>query len=163
MIARSASSLATRRLTFLTPGILTTATATATAAAAKRHLPSPRIPAAYHRSCLATRMLSTLPRLPILEAVAAHDPESTAVVHALSRRRFTYGQLLPDVAAARDRLRDATAGKPLTGERVAFLIENSYDYVGMLVPKLTNASVHVSLTGVLILRDMKPPHERSHC
>lgn len=77
-------------------------------------------------------MLSTLPRLPILEAVAAHDPESTAVVHSLSGRRFTYGGLLSDVARARNLLQDAACGEsPLVGERVAFLIENSYDYVGM--------------------------------
>lgn len=75
-------------------------------------------------------MIATLPRLPILEAVAAHDPASTAVVHALSGRRFAYGALLGDVARARDRLREATAGQSLVGERVAFLIENSYDYVG---------------------------------
>lgn len=76
---------------------------------------------------------ATLPRLPILEAVAAHDPASTAVIHALSGRRFTYGELLGDVARARERLREAAGGKDksLTGERVAFLIENSYDYVGM--------------------------------
>ena len=76
---------------------------------------------------------TSLPRLPILEAVAAHDPASTAVIHALSGRRFTYGELLGDVARARERLREAVGGKEksLTGERVAFLIENSYDYVGM--------------------------------
>jgi acyl-CoA synthetase (AMP-forming)/AMP-acid ligase II len=75
-------------------------------------------------------MLSTLPRLPILEAVAGHDPDSTAVVHSLSGRRFTYGELLGDVSRTRDKLRDAAGGKHLAGERVAFLIENSYDYVG---------------------------------
>lgn len=75
-------------------------------------------------------LMSTLPRLPILEAVASHDPDSTAVVHSLSGRRFTYGELLGDVSRARDRLREAGGGRDLTGERIAFLIENSYDYVG---------------------------------
>jgi malonyl-CoA/methylmalonyl-CoA synthetase len=74
--------------------------------------------------------MTTLPRLPILEAVSRHDPTSTAVVHAKSGRRFTYGELLGDVGKARDRLNEAWGGKDGTGERVAFLVENSYDYVG---------------------------------
>lgn len=78
-----------------------------------------------------SRMVSTLPRLPLFEAISQHDPESTAVVHCLSGRSFKYGELLPDVARTRDRLYEA-AGKPdLRGERIAFLVENSYDYVGM--------------------------------
>lgn len=75
-------------------------------------------------------MLSTLPRLPIFEAVARHDPEAVAVVHSVSGRSFTYGQLLADVSRARDRLREARNGADLDGERIAFLVENSYDYVG---------------------------------
>lgn len=74
-------------------------------------------------------MATLLPRLPILTAIASHDPSSTAVVHA-SGRRFTYGGLLGDVGRARDRLRDARGGAAIDGERVAFLVENSYDYVG---------------------------------
>ena len=74
--------------------------------------------------------MTTLPRLPILEAVARHDPASTVVVHAPSGRRFTYGELLGDVGRARDRLREARGGADMDGERVAFLVENSYDYVG---------------------------------
>ncbi len=76
------------------------------------------------------RALTTLPRLPILEAVASHDPASTAVIHSASGRRFTYGELLGDVGRARDQLREARGGADLDGERIAFLVENSYDYVG---------------------------------
>ena len=75
-------------------------------------------------------MASTLPKLPVFEAIAKHDPESTAVIHATSGRRFTYGQLLKDVAVARDQLRQSAAGQSLDGQRVAFLVENSYEYVG---------------------------------
>lgn len=75
---------------------------------------------------------ATLPRLPILEAIASHPPSATAVVHSLSGRSFTYADLLRDVARARDRLRDARGGVDMTGERVAFLVENSYDYTGRL-------------------------------
>ena len=76
------------------------------------------------------RMASTLPRLPLFEALAGHDPTSTAVVHSASGRRFTYGQLLGDVAEAKDRLLQEAGGSAIDGHRVAFLAENSYDYVG---------------------------------
>ncbi len=51
-------------------------------------------------------------------------------MHSGSGRRFTYGQLLSDVAAARDDLVDSSGGKSINGELIAFLVENSYDYVG---------------------------------
>lgn len=75
-------------------------------------------------------MASSLPRLPVLEAISKHDPESTAVVHCLSGRSFRYGELLPDVAQARERLFAATGTSDLRGQRIAFLVENGYDYVG---------------------------------
>ncbi|OTB04385.1 hypothetical protein M426DRAFT_58733 [Hypoxylon sp. CI-4A] len=71
----------------------------------------------------------TLPKLPIFEAIASHNPQSTAVVHCLSRRTFKYGELLPDVSRVRDRIIEASGKPDIRGERVAFLIENSYDYV----------------------------------
>lgn len=76
-------------------------------------------------------MSTSLPRLPIFEAIASHDPQSTAVVHSVSGRSFTYGGLLGDVRRARDQLHEASGKSDLTGERIAFLVENSYDYVGM--------------------------------
>lgn len=75
-------------------------------------------------------MASTLPPLPIFRAIASHDPKTTVVVHSASGRRFTYGELLGDVASARDNLVKSSGGKALNGERIAFLVENSYDYVG---------------------------------
>ncbi|KAL8647684.1 MAG: hypothetical protein Q9226_006333 [Calogaya cf. arnoldii] len=75
-------------------------------------------------------MASTLPKLPVFEAIAKHDPESTAIIHSISGRRFTYGQLLRDVAGARDKLQQSAGGQSTDGQRVAFLVENSYDYVG---------------------------------
>ena len=75
-------------------------------------------------------MISTLPRLPIFEAIANHDPRSIAVAHSISGRRFTYGGLLKDVASAKQQLRQATGSQPVEGQRFAFLVENSYDYVG---------------------------------
>lgn len=76
------------------------------------------------------RMASSLPRLPIFEAIASHDPSSIAVVHSLSGRTFTYGKLLGDVVSACDKLQAIIGNVQLDGQRIAFLVENSYDYVG---------------------------------
>lgn len=76
--------------------------------------------------------MASLPRTALFEAISKHDPQSTAVIHSLSGRTFTYGSLLKDVAAAKQRLAQ-NAGKDekdMRGERIAFLVENSYDYVG---------------------------------
>jgi hypothetical protein len=75
-------------------------------------------------------MASTLPKLPIFEAIHKHDAKSTAILHYPSGRSFTYGELVHDVADAAEELRIKTEGKKLSGERVAFLVENGYDYVG---------------------------------
>jgi malonyl-CoA/methylmalonyl-CoA synthetase len=77
---------------------------------------------------LRPRMLSTLPRLPLFEAVSKHDPDSKAVVHSISGRTFKYGELLGDVSRAKDRISEAAGQHDLNGERIAFLVENSYDY-----------------------------------
>jgi acyl-CoA synthetase (AMP-forming)/AMP-acid ligase II len=74
-------------------------------------------------------MASTLPRLPIFEALSRHDPKSTVVVHSASGRKFTYGELLSDVAEGKEKLLKEGGGV-IDGERIAFLVENSYDYVG---------------------------------
>ena len=75
------------------------------------------------------RMVSTIPTLPVFKAIANHKPTSTAVVHSPSGRRFTYGELLRDVADRKEKLQNIT-GKSIEGERIAFLIENGYDYIG---------------------------------
>jgi malonyl-CoA/methylmalonyl-CoA synthetase len=75
-------------------------------------------------------MASTLPSSPIFNAIAKHDPKSLAIVHSASDRSFCYGSLLHDVAAAKDNLTSLANGKTLKGERIAFLAENGYDYVG---------------------------------
>jgi malonyl-CoA/methylmalonyl-CoA synthetase len=75
-------------------------------------------------------MASTLPRLPIFEALKKHNAQSTAVVHSLSGRTFTYGELVNDVAAAKDKLQKNANGQSAEGQRISFLVENGYDYVG---------------------------------
>jgi acyl-CoA synthetase (AMP-forming)/AMP-acid ligase II len=78
-------------------------------------------------------MASTLPRLPVFEAIARHDPDSTVVVHSNSGRTFKYGELLGDVCKTRNRFYEKAGKTELEGERIAFLVENSYDYVGKLI------------------------------
>ncbi len=81
------------------------------------------------------RMASTFPNLPIFRAIASHDPKSTAIIHSRSERSFTYGELLKDVEGAKvtlyNQLKSASVeGESRGGQRVAFLVENGYDYVG---------------------------------
>ncbi|PBP26340.1 putative 2-succinylbenzoate- ligase protein [Diplocarpon rosae] len=91
-------------------------------------------------------MSSTLPRLPIFEAIASHDPQSTVVIHSASGRRFRYGELLKDVAEARDGLIKEAGGSPIDGHRIAFLVENSYDYVVTLLSILAANSIALPLS-----------------
>ncbi|KAJ5180910.1 hypothetical protein N7492_004120 [Penicillium capsulatum] len=94
------------------------------------------------------RLLSTLPNLPIFRALQGHDPASLAVIHSVSNRTFTYGNLVADVLRARDDLEhkvSKTAGK-LSGERVAFLADNSYDYVVTLLAIFASDAIALPLS-----------------
>jgi len=73
---------------------------------------------------------TTLPRKPIFAELAKHDPKSVAVVQSEDGKTFTYGQLLKDVAASKQSMLEAAKVQKLDGERVAFMVENGYDYVG---------------------------------
>ena len=75
-------------------------------------------------------MASTSSPVPILQTIRSHDPSSTAVVHCPSGKQFTYGQLFGDVCHERKVLQKSEDGARLKGERIAFIVENSYDYVG---------------------------------
>ncbi|KAF2141009.1 uncharacterized protein K452DRAFT_299073 [Aplosporella prunicola CBS 121167] len=91
-------------------------------------------------------MASTLPKLPVFQAIAKHDPQSTAVVHSLSGRTFTYGNLVNDIAKAKEQLQQNANGKKLEGERIAFLVENSYDYVVTLLSILASQAIAVPMS-----------------
>ncbi|KAK2767712.1 hypothetical protein FQN54_003870 [Arachnomyces sp. PD_36] len=97
-------------------------------------------------SCI--RWASSLPNRPLFRALRDHDPSKTAVIHSLSGRTFTYGNLLAEVIRAKDRLAETTtaSGKPLAGERVAFLVENSFDYVVTLLSILANDAIALPLS-----------------
>jgi acyl-CoA synthetase (AMP-forming)/AMP-acid ligase II len=93
-----------------------------------------------------SRLLSTLPNTHIFRALQNHDPDSLAVIHSASERSFTYGSLIGDVARAKDDLerKAATAQGPLAGERIAFLAENSYDYVGTVFSILDHEKPYIN-------------------
>ncbi|KAI9733015.1 MAG: hypothetical protein M1834_003559 [Cirrosporium novae-zelandiae] len=76
------------------------------------------------------RMASTLPRLPVFEAIANHDPQHTAIIHSNSGRSFKYGNILQDVAAAKDKLNRKASDK-LEGQRIAFLVENGCNAIAI--------------------------------
>ena len=83
-------------------------------------------------SCNSSAMAAALQRSAFFEAIRKHDPSSTAVVNFDSGVAFSYGSLLRDVSRAKERLLQET-GKDesgIAGERIAFMVENGYDYVG---------------------------------
>lgn len=102
----------------------------------------PQRASVYRLGFVFSRMASTLPRLPVFEAISGHDPDSTVVVHSASQRTFRYGELLGDVCRMRNRLLEASGRDDIHGERIAFLVENSYDYVGKLEEEPGNPAVH---------------------
>ncbi|KAI2641100.1 acetyl-CoA synthetase-like protein [Xylaria nigripes] len=88
----------------------------------------------------------SLPRFPLFEAISQHDPRSTVVAHCLSGRSFKYGELLPDVCRVRDQLYNAAGKTDIRGERIAFLVENSYDYVVTFLAILAARAVALPLS-----------------
>lgn len=76
----------------------------------------------------------SLPHTPLFEALAGHPPTAPAIVHSVSGKSFTYGQLLNDIAAVKDQLLVSTgvnSQQDLEERRIAMLIENGYEYVGV--------------------------------
>jgi acyl-CoA synthetase (AMP-forming)/AMP-acid ligase II len=92
-----------------------------------------------------TKLISTLPNIPIFRTLQNHDPSSLAVVHSASARSFTYGNLIADVLRAKEDLERKALGK-LAGERVAFLAENSYDYVVTLLAIFASDAIALPLS-----------------
>jgi hypothetical protein len=98
----------------------------------------------------------------VFEAIARHDPDSTVVIHSNSGRRFRYGELLGDVCKVRNRLYETAGRDDMDGERIAFLVENSYDYVG----KLMTARSPPSQLGLTLCSQSHPagyPRGQVHC
>ncbi|CAI4218680.1 unnamed protein product [Parascedosporium putredinis] len=91
-------------------------------------------------------MASTLPKLPLFDAIARHNPDSTLAVHSLSGRTFKYGELLGDVCKARNKFQQAAGKEDLNGDRIAFLVENSYDYVVTLLAAFAARAIAIPLS-----------------
>ncbi|KAL1967805.1 hypothetical protein VTN77DRAFT_2494 [Rasamsonia byssochlamydoides] len=102
------------------------------------------------------RTLSTLPDIPLFRALHHHDPSSTAVVHSKSRRTFTYGNLIGDVVQAKEQLASKVNGADhLSGQRIAFLAENCYDYVVMLLSILASDAIALPLSPAFPVGELK--------
>ncbi|BAE66196.1 unnamed protein product [Aspergillus oryzae RIB40] len=103
------------------------------------------------------RSLSTLPNLPLFRALQDHDQSSVAVVHSASSRSFTYGNLVADVVRAKERLLECAGGQQdgLAGERIAFLAENSYDYVVTLLSILAIDAIALPLSPAFPVGELK--------
>ena len=122
-------------------------TTTATSSPAATHSLTQRYSRAF--SCNSSAMAAALQRSAFFEAIRKHDPSSTAVVNFDSGVAFSYGSLLRDVSRAKERLLQET-GKDesgIAGERIAFMVENGYDYVGAhsSLGNHTNSSVLLQL------------------
>ncbi|KAF3480607.1 coenzyme a synthetase [Arthroderma uncinatum] len=96
------------------------------------------------------RLASGLPNLPFFRPLVSHDPQSTSVVHSASGRTFSYGNLIGDVILAQDKLEAlgdrSLKGLNLQGKPVAFLAENSYDYVVTLLSILAADGIALPLS-----------------
>ncbi|PWY77054.1 acetyl-CoA synthetase-like protein [Aspergillus heteromorphus CBS 117.55] len=106
------------------------------------------------RSWVTRRSLSSLPNLPLFRALQNHDQSNLAVVHSSSARSFTYGNLVADVLQAKERL-VGTDQHGLSGERVAFLAENSYDYVVTLLSILASDAIALPLSPAFPIGELK--------
>ncbi|KAL2827677.1 hypothetical protein BJY01DRAFT_135790 [Aspergillus pseudoustus] len=91
------------------------------------------------------RSLGTLPNIPLFQALKSHDPSSLAIV--ATEQRFTYGNLLADVLKSREEILRKAGDKPnaLQGERIAFLSQNCYDWLVMLLSILASDAIAVPL------------------
>ncbi|KIW12750.1 hypothetical protein PV08_07936 [Exophiala spinifera] len=88
-----------------------------------------------------------LQRSVLLEALLSHPSNSTAIIHHDSRSTYSYGLLLRDVACIKEQLLRLTGKSETTiaGERIAFLLENGYEYVVTLLAILASSAIAVPL------------------
>ncbi|EME87219.1 uncharacterized protein MYCFIDRAFT_60682 [Pseudocercospora fijiensis CIRAD86] len=96
---------------------------------------------------MAGGQLARLQKTAFTEAIQNHDPNTTAVVHSLCGRSFKYGSVLQDIALRKDQILSETGKSEdsIAGERIAFLVENSYDYVVTLLSCLASNAIAVPL------------------
>jgi malonyl-CoA/methylmalonyl-CoA synthetase len=74
------------------------------------------------------RALSTLPKLPFFEALLSHDPNSIAIRHVESGKKFTYGDLLQQTLLMKEKLLADAERDNLNGARVSTLVNNGFQF-----------------------------------
>ncbi|KLU89839.1 hypothetical protein MAPG_08808 [Magnaporthiopsis poae ATCC 64411] len=92
-------------------------------------------------------MSVSLQRSAFFEAIQRHEPSSLAVIENASGASFSYQTLLQSVARAKEQLLRKTGrtDETISGERVAFLVENGFDYVVTLLAVLACNAIAVPL------------------
>jgi hypothetical protein len=75
-------------------------------------------------------MSANIHRTPLLKALYEQDASSIAIIDQSSGAAFSYGLLIHDITRARYGLLKSVGDKPLAGERIGFIVENGYGYVG---------------------------------
>jgi malonyl-CoA/methylmalonyl-CoA synthetase len=70
------------------------------------------------------------PRSVLFEALRGHDQGSIAIVDSASGKCVTYASLLQDVSSFKHQLLRDAGRDNISGERVAFIVENNYNYTG---------------------------------
>lgn len=83
-----------------------------------------------------------LQRSAFLEAIQKHEASSIAVAENDSAANFSYGSLLHSIVRAKELLllKTGKSDESISGERIAFMVENGFDYVGTkhCAPQLFN-------------------------
>ena len=78
-------------------------------------------------------MVISLQRSAFIDAIQKHEPASIAIMENDSGAIISYSSLLRCVARAKELLllKTGKSDNSISGERIAFIIENGLDYVGM--------------------------------
>jgi malonyl-CoA/methylmalonyl-CoA synthetase len=66
----------------------------------------------------------------LFEALRGHDQGSAAIADTAAGKHFTYASLMRDVSNFKRQLLRELGRNDISGERVAFIVENGYNYVG---------------------------------
>ncbi|KAH0290044.1 AMP-binding enzyme [Aureobasidium namibiae CBS 147.97] len=90
-------------------------------------------------------MAIKLPSSVLFEALRRHDKASTAIVDSASGEIITYASLLQDVSSLKHQLLQELDQDDISGERVAFIVENGYNYVVTLLSILACNAIAVPL------------------
>ncbi|KAI4753507.1 acetyl-CoA synthetase-like protein [Aureobasidium sp. EXF-3400] len=85
------------------------------------------------------------PRSVLFEALRAHDQGSIAIVDSASGKCVTYASLLKDVSSFKHQLLRDVGRDDIFGERVAFIVENSYNYTVTLLAIIACNAIAVPL------------------